>query len=175
MFSKNTGSKTIERAHEFLTKLKDKEVLKEITSSSFLFRSNTIGIALLNNKDELIMTYDFLTKLQQIAQPDLVSIEYDFMYKEGVLEIKSFKLNIGKTIVANVDFDKISNNRSFISSGIIDFAKINNRQVAELRKVFKNNKTVFSFIERYEHTEQNSSVVCYYFIKMILHNYPQTF
>lgn len=157
----------INRTHETMIKLKDKEVIKEITNSSFIFRSNNVGQALLNNKEEIILAYDFLKKLQEIKQPDKVSLEYDFKYNEGVLKIRTFKLNIGDVEIASVDFDKAAENKPFITSSLIDFSKINSKLFSDLRKVFKNNKTVFSFIERYENSEQNSSLICFYFVNFI--------
>lgn len=157
----------INRAHDTMIKLKDKAVVKEITSASFIFRSNNVGQNLLNNKEEIILTYDFLKKLQEIKQPNKVSIEYDFKYNEGVLKIKNFVLNIGDVEIANVDLDKAAENKPFITSSVLDFSKVNSKLISDLRKGFKNNKTVFSFIERYEHSEQNFSLISYYFINFI--------
>lgn len=160
-------SELIERTYKILNGLKDKNVLKEVTSSLHFFRDNLVGQSVLNNREELILTFDFLKKLQETKQPDKVSLEYDFNFSEGILSIKKFKLNIGDTQIVNVDFDKVSDNKSFITSALIDFSKINNKHITELRKVFKNNKTVFSFIGSYDFNEQNSSVVCFYFINFI--------
>lgn len=165
--SREDVNELIERTSKILGGIKDKNILKEVTSSLHFFRESFVGQSLLNNKEELILTYDFLKKLQEIKQPDKVSLEYDFNYSEGILSIKKFKLNIGDTQIVNVDFEKVSDNKSFITSGIIDFSKINNKHITELRKAFKNNKTVFSFVENYEFSEQNSSVVCFYFINFI--------
>jgi len=157
----------IDRTSKILRGIKDKNILKEVTSSLHFFRENFVGQSLLNNKEELILTYDFLKKLQEIKQPDKVSLEYDFNYNEGILSINNFKLNIGEIQIVNVDFEKVNDNKSFISSDLIDFSKINNKHITGLRKVFKNNKTVFSFVGNYEFNEQNSSVVCFYFINFI--------
>ncbi|WP_165760139.1 AAA family ATPase, partial [Niastella populi] len=110
----------INRAYEIMIKLKDKDIIKEITSSSFIFRSNNVSQTLLNNKDEIILTYDFLKKLQEIKEPEKISLKYDFNYSEGVLKIKRFVLNIGDIEIANVDFDKSFESKSFITSDLVD-------------------------------------------------------
>lgn len=165
--SREDVNELIDRTSKILSGLKDRNILKEVTSSLRFFGENLVGQSLLNNKEELILTYDFLKKLQEIKQPDKVSLEYDFNYNEGILSIKKFKLNIGDTQIVNVEFEKVSDNKSFITSDLIDFSKINSKHISELRKSFKNNKTVFSFVGNYEFNEQNSSVVCFYFINFI--------
>jgi predicted ATP-dependent endonuclease of OLD family len=156
----------IERTSKILTGFKDKNLLKEVTSLHF-FRDNLVGQSLLNNKGELLLTYEFLKQLQEIKHPDKVSLEYDFNYNEGILSIKKFKLNIGNVQIVNVDFGKVNDNKLFITSDLINFSNINNKYISELRKAFKSNKTVFSFVENYEPSEQNSSVICFYFINFI--------
>lgn len=157
----------INKAHDIIkSKFKNKELANEVTNTIF-FRNTIITQALLNNPDEIILTYDFIKKLQEITQQDNFSLEYDFKYTDSVLKIKSFKLVIGNTEIVNVDFDKLEENKLFISSSIIDFTKINSKQISELRKVFKNNKTVFSFIGKYESNVENQSVISYYFINFI--------
>ena len=69
----------INRTQEILKKIKDKEVLKEVTKSRLFFRDNIIAQALLNNKEELFLTYDFLKKIQEIKNPEKISLKYEFM------------------------------------------------------------------------------------------------
>jgi hypothetical protein len=165
--SREDVKELIDRTLSILNKLKDKSTLKELTSSFHFFRENVVGQSLLNNKDEIMLTFDFLKKLQEIKNPEKASIEYDFNYDKGILIIKKFKLNIGDVQIVNVDFEKANDNKSFINSDLIDFTKINNKNITELRKAFKNNKTVFSFVENYEFNEQNPSIICFYFINFI--------
>ncbi|MBB6002850.1 AAA family ATPase [Arcicella rosea] len=157
----------ITRTNDFIKKIKDRDIFKEITQSIFYFRSNFVGQMLLHNKDEIILTYDFLKKLQEIKNSEKVSIEYDFMYGDSALKIKNFKLKIGGFEIVNVNFNDVSGAESFITSDIVDFEKINSKQIHDFKQVFKNNKTVFSFIENYEYTEHNNSVFCFYFINFI--------
>lgn len=158
----------INMAQTMLGKIKDKEVLKEITHSVFYNRnSSIIGYNIISNKDELIATYDLLKKMHEIKNLDEITLIYDFKYAESILKIKNFKMIIGETEIANIDFDKAAENKIFISSSLYDFSKTNNKQVSELKKIFKNSKTVFSFIQNYEFNEQNSSLINFYFINSI--------
>lgn len=157
----------IERTHNILSKYKARNVVKEVAHSIHFLRNNIVGQSILNNKDEIMATFDFLKKLHDIKHPDKVSLKYDFSYKDGILSIKTFTLIVGDIEIVNLDFDKASENKTFIRSSLIDFSKVNNKHISELRKVFKSNKTVFSFIENYEFNEQNSSVICFYFINFL--------
>lgn len=158
----------IDRTHKVITsKVRDKEIIKELSKSVFYFGNSLIGQAILTNKDELIQTYDFLKKLQSIKEQDKVNLEYDFSYSDNILKIKTFKLIIGDVNIASVDFEKANDNRSFLNSSILDLTKINGKHIADLRKCFKNNKTVFSFIEKYEYDEQNPSLICFYLSNLI--------
>ena len=157
----------INRTQEILKRFKNNEVIKEVTKSRLFFRDSNIAQALVNNKEELFLTYDFLKKLQEIKNPEKISLKYEFIYNDDALKIKRFELTVGDFDIINVDLQKSTDNKSFISSDVIDFTNINNKQISELRKIFKNNKTIFSFIENYHYNEQNLSVVFYYFINYI--------
>ncbi|MCV2487625.1 AAA family ATPase [Flavobacterium sp. SH_e] len=156
----------IDLTYETLIKFQDKSLIKEVTHSRYIFHSNLIGQTLMSNRQELIVTYDFLKKMLDVKDTTNVRLSYSFEYIQDVLKIKKFKLQLGISEIVNVDFDK-TDNKSFIKSEVKDFTGATSKQITELRRIFKNNKTVFSFIEYNETSESPLSVSDSYFVNFL--------
>lgn len=145
----------VKRSYEIISR--NKAIVKDIATTASDLR-NTIRKALLSDKDELLKAFDFFKKLQGIENSEKVRIEYDFKYSESVLKIRRCKLHIGNIEIANIDLDAPADD--FISSDLIDFRSIHEKQKAELKNSFKSDRTVFSFIENTDMPDKMNSLLC---------------
>lgn len=158
----------VNKAHEMASNLKDKSILKDLPSFFFTSRgSESILGSIINSKEEIFTTYDLLNRLSDFKEDDLVKIEYDFSYSDGVLKIKKFNIRIGDVEQISLDFDKINDVRNFISCSNFDLTKVNQKHLINLKNAFDNTKTVFSFVKKDEFLETQSSVFNTFFIHII--------
>ncbi len=147
----------------------DKKILKEISSTLFFSAKNseTVINSISKDKEDIFLTYDFLNKFSEFKESDLIKINYDFSYVDGILKIKNFKLTIGDIEEIFIDFEKVKDPRAFITCEKFPLSNHNFRSLENLREAFDNSRTVFSFVKKDEYLQTQKSTFNISFVRII--------
>lgn len=165
--SRDDFSILLDKVQSIIKNSREKDLINEFSKSVLFFRSRNVANSISNNKEEILATFDFLQKLKEIKDQNVINLEYDFKYIKDSLNIDMFTMSVGGVEIVRVDFDKLDKGKLFIFSDIVDFSVVGSKQIRDLKSVFMKDKTIFSFIQNKQNNDKDSSVVCTYFIDFL--------
>ncbi len=118
---------------------------------------------ILNQKEDLLATYEFLKNLSKLSDDESFKINYTLKYSDGILKVKKFTLRIGSIEEIEIDYEKNFGKEHFIKCKSTKTNNISINNMAALKTVFDNSKTVFSFInnEKLNEIIETSSISFY--------------